>query len=275
MVSFLSAIATWGPSVYCALGIANTLVTPSIVKSKYGPTRLAKDLLPEVFEKEPKLRQDIALYRVTDIPYASAIGTNFGPAAVVFVNQELASDQKTLKYICKHELSHINTSDGLVAPALAATVSAISTYAVPYLHSCLPWWIAPIAYCVPAFVAANTYNAAMAIFEDRADRFAARHATTEELLAIERFIKGQIEVNKVMRAKYPQFFSADGNTRLALGDINHSSLTDRLEEVRAECRNRKIPIEESSVEQLEKMNNVKKFHENTYSKFFRLVNATI
>ena len=216
------------------------------------------------------MRKDILIYVVTDLPYAAAIGTNFGPAAVLLISEELLKDNESMNYICKHELSHINTSDGFVATALATTASAISTYAVPYLHSCLPWWAAPISYCVPHLAGLNTYIVAMFVFENLADRFASRHATPEELIDMERFVKGHIEVNKAMQTKYPKLFALDGNTRFELGDITHSPLTERLEEIRTECRKRNIHPEESSDKQLEKMQKIKEIHQNTYKKFLKL-----
>lgn len=271
MTGILSTIATWGPTVYYSLVAASNLVMPSIIKYQCGSSRRAKDSFPEVFEKVEKLRKDIMIYLVPHVPYAGAVGTNFGPAAVLLINEELLLiDDKTLNYICKHELSHINTSDGFIASSLATTVSAISTYAIPYLQSCLPWWAAPISYCIPFLVGGNTYNVAIAIFEDRADSFASRHATSEELVGIERFVKAQIEVNIAIQPKFPQLFSTDGNTRLALGDINHSPLTKRLEEIRLECRQRKISLEETSDVQAEKLRKLKDFHRNTYAKFSKL-----
>ncbi len=277
MTAVLSGIATWAPTVYYSLGVANNLVTPSVIKYKSGPSCLAKDSFSDVFEKAQKLRKDIMIYRLPNIAYATALGTNFGPTAVLLINDELSlTDNEALNYICKHELSHINTSDGFIASTLSATLSAVSTYAIPYLQSCLPWWASPISYCVPFLVGANVYNAAMLIFENRADRFASHHATPEELVGIERFVRAQIEVNKAMQPKYPQLFSTDGNTSLALGDITHSPLTDRLKEITSECRQRKIATEESeqqteeSEERIEKMQKLKAFHQNTYKKIYKL-----
>lgn len=267
ILSSIATIATWGPTVYYSLGIANSLVMPSIIKHQSGPSHLAKDAFPEVFEKVEKLRKDIIICRVSNLPYAAALGTNFGPAAVLLINEELSlTDSEALNYICKHELSHINTSDGFIAASLAVTASAISTYAVPYLQSCLPWWAASISYCVPIIISTNVYNIAMAVFEDRADSFASRHATSEELVGVERFVRAQIEVNKTMQPKYPQLFSVDGNARLAFGDITHSPLVSRLEEIRLECQQRNIVIEED----LEKMQKFKEFHQNTCEKFLKL-----
>lgn len=272
LLPVIATCATWGPSVYFALGAASTLIMPAIIKSKNGPTLLAKDAFPEVFDRVEKLRKDILIYRVSNIPYAAALGTNFGPAAVLFINKELSlTDKEALNLICKHELSHINGSDGFVASSLAAVVSAISTYAVPYLQSCLPWWAAPISYCVPFLAGANTYTGTMAVLELEADRFASCHATSEELIGIERFLRGQIEVNKTLQPKYPQLFSVDGNTRLASGDITHGPITERHERFRAECRKRNLSLEEeSSAEQFEKMSKIKEFHRQTQSKFSKL-----
>lgn len=108
----------------------------------------------------------------------------------------------------------------------------------------------------------------MAIFEVRADSFASRHATSEELVGIERFVRTQIEVNKTMQPKYPQLFSSDGNTRFALGDITHSRLTSRLKEIKLECQQRNIVIDEAA--EVEKIQKLKEFHQNTYTKFSKL-----
>lgn len=269
MSAILATIATWGPTAYYSLGIANNLVMPSIIKYQIGPSRLAKDAFPEVFEKVERLRKDIVIYCVPNLPYAAALGTNFGPAAIILINDELSlTDTEALNFICKHELSHIHTSDDFIASSLAVAASAISTYAVSYLQFCLPWWAAPISYCVPFATGAKVYNAAMTIFEDRADNFALRHANSEELVGIERFVRAQIEVNKTMQPKYPLLFSRDGNTRLALGDFTHSPLTSRLKDIKHECQKRSIVIEKGA--EAEKMQQVKAFHQNTYTKFSKL-----
>lgn len=267
MINVFSTVATWGPSTYYALGIANNLITPSIIKYQNGPSNLAKDYFPEIFEKVEKLRKDILIYR-TDIPYAAALGTNFGPNAVLLINEDLAlTDIEAFHFICKHELSHINSSDGFVASTLATTASAISTLVIPCLTSCLPWWAAPFAYCVPYLTGANIYNVAMAVFEDRADKFASCYATNEELQSVEQFVQANIEVNKILQPTYPQFFTSDGNQR-RLTNITHSPLTERIEEIRSEYRRRRITP--TNIEDPAKMERLKEFHRNTYQKFCKL-----
>lgn len=270
MSAYLSTLAAWGTSIYYSTGIANNLFMPSYIKYQSPPSRLATDLFPEVFYKVEKLRKDIVIYSVPNLPYAAAIGTNFGHSAVLLINGDLASiDNEALRYICKHELSHVNTNDGLIASSLATVSSAVSTFAIPYLQSLLPTWATPITYALPYIVGVNVYNAAMLIFENRADSFATRHATSEELLGIERFIRAHIEVNKSLAPTYPQLFSADGNTRLLGGDITHGSLSDRLHEIRLECRKRNIEIP-NDAEQAEQMEKLKTFHRNLYKNIKKL-----
>lgn len=54
---------------------------PSVIKFQNGPSRLAKDVFPEVFKKE-RLRKDIVIYRIPNLPYAAALGTIYKPVCL-------------------------------------------------------------------------------------------------------------------------------------------------------------------------------------------------
>lgn len=267
MTTILSTIATWGPTAWFSFKIANQLFGPSILKYQSGSSSQAIDVFPEVFEKVEKLRKDIVFYTTPNVKIAVPVGTNFGPNAIIFINDELFSMKgEELNFICKHEISHINTNDEFIASTLAATVSAIATYAIPYLQSFLPWWAAPIPYCVPFLVGYNVLIGVMAFSEYRADSFASNHATPEELLGWERFLRGLIEVNKSLHPKFPYLFSQEGDLRFNL-NLSHPHYILRHRIAKFECRVRNIIIDETSDEEIKKLHKIKEFLLNSYRKF--------
>jgi Zn-dependent protease with chaperone function len=272
MASFLASALSWGPSIYYALSAANNLIGPSRIIAKYNSSLLAKNVYPEVFQKEGKLRDDIAIYKVPNMTNAAALGTSFGPSAILLTSKELASvDQDALDFMSKHEISHIQTNDSFVINVLASVVSAVSNIAIPYIHSWLPWWASPLTYILPTAAGVQTRNVTQNICEDKADRFATRHATPRELKGIERYVQGEIEVNQALHPKYPHLFTKEGNTRMALGDLSHSPLTQRLELIRSELRSRRLPTtQDEGYSESEQMKKIRKYHEKNYRNNFNL-----
>lgn len=269
-MEYLSTVATWATPTYYVAGILNTFVKPSFLKYACKPEHLVKEFYPEIFEKVQRLRDHVLITRALDIPYSHSCGTNFSHTAILLINDQLPLvDSYVVSYMLKYELCHIKMNDNFVAPYLAVLTSTISTFAVPYLKSCLPLWAEPISYCVPILTGINTYNLVMDFFEFRADAFAFQHATNEELAGIVRFMEGEIEVNKAMHVKYPRLFTKKGNTYLPLGNITHLSLTRRIERVKKECFKKNISLSNLG-DQGEKMQKIKEFHRGIYAKFFKL-----
>lgn len=302
MTAILSTIvtagATWGPAVYCAATIAHNLVGPSYqIKNCGRPSGDAAHIVPDLFTKVNTLRQRIFLYHNSNVPMASALGTHFGPAAVVFLNTDLIAaltntdsiaaidDSAIIRFMVKSEISHIYTNSKCIASTLALLASAISTYAIPYLKSCLPLWAAPLSVAVPACAAFMVYIMTMLHFERKANNFAICHATDEELIGMTKFLKAQIEFNKPLAQKYPLRFTPGGDI---IGDgPRHPCpyLSVRLQWIKKEYLRReatqsktageqssspKIDIETVTVldpQQLQKMHT---FYKSLYKKLYKI-----
>lgn len=260
ILTAMAATATYGPSLYYGSGILHGLITPSYIKKSSANMGVPlQQWYPEVFVKVTTLRDDILLYSNSTIPFAAALGTNFGKDAIVLINPLLGKTQGEAKnFILKHEISHIRTSDGFVSCSLSVTLSLISTFAVPRLASVLPWWGKPIAYYVPVMVGMTVNILAMQVFERRADAFALQHATDQELLDVKIFIEAHIDVNKEIHKKYPNMATAEGNLPYQLSP-SEEPLTCRVQNVIDELngRNVSIPTDESAL-----FENYRAFHKH-------------
>lgn len=201
------------------------------------------------------MRKDILIYPSTQKqPFAASIGMNFGPPAFLIINKEVSlKDPEASRFFCKHELSHINTNDTLIKPSIAFIASAVAAFAVPYIKSWLFWWAPALSYCIPFLIGSNTYYRFSIFSEDRADSFACKYSTPEELMGMERFLQGNLEINKEIRKKHPGLISEDGNYR---EEVSHSSDTKRLDVIRKELRKRNVLVQESN-KQSEKMQKMK------------------
>lgn len=272
MASLITNALSWGPTAYYALGAINNLIGPSLIKALRGSARLAKDLFPEVYTQGKNVRPDIAIYQVPHLRGATALGTSFGPSAVILVGKDLSAlDRQASNYVCKHEISHILENDGLVTGALASISSALSACAVPFLKSCLPWWAAPLSNLAPLLIGRKVHDFVVGCFEDRADRFASDHATVAELRGIERFVRGEIEVNQDLQSTHPHCFSVEGNTHKTLSDSSHSPLTDRLAGIRGELKKRKLPAtQDHPRNNATQMKKIREYHKDTYKNVFNL-----
>lgn len=271
MSSFLATIATWGPSAYYSLAVAsNTLFAPLLLKPKDPSKKFASKLFPEIFQKVEKLRKDVLLLGNENTPTAVAIGNNFGPAPVLIINKALANlDGDELNFFCKLELSHIINNDNFTAASLAAIASAVSTIAIPYLTSRLPEWAAPIAYSLPFLVGSNVHTFVMCVGEVRAYHFALQHASDEELVDVERFVRAKIEVNKSMHENYPLHFTKEGNVSKLYANSTKFSLTNSLIQIQFECQKRNVLID-NTPDLAGKMQQYLDFHEMMNKKIFKL-----
>jgi len=252
---------------YYGYGVAAQLFYPSYVRKVSGQTKSAIDLLPEVFEKASKLRKDILLYSAP-IPHAMSLGTNFGPTALLFYNNDLASiDDNGISFILKHELSHILHSDSIVACSLALVASIVSLLALPYLQARSSSKVALLTYLIPFIVGKNIENLYFWLAEARADDFAITHATVEELHAIKRNLEAEIAVNKELHAKYPHMFASNGDMRITV-DPTHTPSTKRLEKIKGAINGRADTLENSEAERI--VEKFKNFHRKNYREHFKL-----
>jgi len=274
MAAFLAPLMTYGPSVYCLTGIPSTTIFPSYIKHVSVAKRLAKDLLPDLFQKMKNLRDDILLidaaqFNRADLAekylYPAALGTNFGHSAVICYSQDLENvDSDAFRLICKHEISHLYWGDGLIISLIAFLGTLVGIVALNALKVYVAWWLAPAVYCLPFIVGINAYVIATQFKEGWADAFAADKATPDELHGICRLLQVQIEVGKVVHATSPRIFTKEGNIA---SDITHLPLTKRLEFFTKELQDRKIDRQEIPAEKVQQL---RAFHIRTYEKMFKI-----
>lgn len=236
--STMGTILKWGTPAYCASDIPTALTAPSKVKDANGTTLVAREILSGI-DTVVGLRQDVLIYQSRHTSFVEGLGTNFGPAAVIIFDAELNNvDKEALTFQCKHELCHIYYSDPLVNSSLTTATALVSAFAIPYLENLLPSWMAPATYALP-YLASTMANLNMKLyFEKRADIFAAKLATPEELFGIHRFLTVLVEVQKKLHESFPKKFTEDGNRTFHPPQF----LQHRLEIITGECELRKIAI---------------------------------
>jgi len=264
---FISRAALSAVPAYYGFGIASHLFYPSYVKKVSGPTNFVITMLPKVFEKVSKLRNDILLYRAP-IPHSIALGTNFSPTALLFYNNDLASiDQNGIRFILKHEIAHILYNDSFVACALALAASVVSLLALPYLQARCSSKLALLTYLIPFIVGKNIENLYMKFAEERADNFAIAHATVEELHAVKRNLEAEVAVNKELHVNYPHMFSSNGDMRI-IYDPTHTPSSKRLKKMQDAINGRPDIIDSSKAERI--VEEFKAYHRKHYIEHFKL-----
>lgn len=264
--SYLSSMVTWYPTVgYSREALTHVIPShfPSTANCEiHGEIQQAKHYFPELFDKIEGLRDDILIYQGA-VGHATSYGTNWSSKAIILINIDLiATDTDVLNFLCKHEISHIKDSDKVITSSLSAIVSTVSTFAIPLLQACLPGWLSPVAYCLPLAVGKTVDIIATRLFEEKAERFALKHATMHELLGMERFLLLLIKENKSISKIQPIIFNADGNIKFAFHQI---PLTKRLENVEKERVQRNTIVPVSTHDSIEKLSRIRAFHRKVYT----------
>jgi Zn-dependent protease with chaperone function len=274
MANVLAAVAKWGPSVYYALGASDLLSIPYQIKSRMNPIPevcLAQNWLPDLFQKVNGLRGDIYVLPkdikpITEMPFAAALGMNFGPTAFLFLEKEIATvDPEATHCILKHEVAHIKHNDSIISSCLAALASLVSGFAVPLIKTLLPVWFSLAAYAIPFLVAVNVFSGVWAIGEFRADDFAFKNSTDAELFGMQRFLKACIEVNQSFHKKHPYHFQENGNFS-PLRDPTHPPLSYRIKQIHKELERRNVVIPQETEADREKINKLKEIALKEYKK---------
>lgn len=85
----LGYVATYGPALwYGGYHLGGALFGPSYIKYQSGSGTSMQKLSPEVFREVQGLRRDIEIYIGQGIDTPKAVGTNFGPGAIVLIPHE-------------------------------------------------------------------------------------------------------------------------------------------------------------------------------------------
>lgn len=217
---------------------------------------LAKDLVPNLFERVKDLRNDIPVYQVNCNGWGFALGTNFGPKAGIVMDNSAHFDPEFYRFVLKHEIGHIYYNHCYIHQLFDSAAYAISAFAIRYLQSKLPLWAIPIALCLNIYSIYKVSEFVGRYHEKMADEFAFAYATPEELAGWRRSLKAEISVNKDLHSRYPKYFSSEGNSR---EDSRHPLSTVRLQWVEREMRKKQMVIEDQ----------VEPYFEN-HHKFFSL-----
>ncbi len=245
LFSFAGPAIQWGPTAYYGLGVLNTLLSPVFMQKFSEGCQFwrIEDRFPELHEKEPSLRKNIHVFKMKRLigqSPAAALGTNFcSKAVLVYASNLEKCDRDAFDFILKHEISHIHSSDGFTASTLAALSAAVTAFALPTLQMYCPYWARPLTFIIPYLVASNVNTIYMSIREARADDFAYKHATKEELNGIYRFLTIQLEVQKQLHKTYPRIFDQNGGpTLLAAAGDTHRPIQKRIELAKAALQKR-------------------------------------
>lgn len=272
MAGLISAAFTWGPTLYYVHKICQSNIA-SYKTAKYTPTKAYADkMFPELH-----LQNSIPVFISHQYFQGKALGSTIGLGAIIMVNEDLfKANEQAFRAVCKREISHIQSDDEIIASTLAVIASHVSKFAIPYLLDCLPWWVSPIAHCLPMFAADNTFKGTMGYSDRKADAYFLKHATKEELVASQALIASQITVHKELQVKYPHLFLANGNACYEIPTVNvtiidrlfhalkrpDETFIQRLSNVEAELRKRSVS-QRATNEESEKL---KSFHRHNYSR---------
>lgn len=176
------------------------------------------------------LRKDIAFYETDNDSIIKSFmvvaGYNFGRSPSIIASKNLRYlDQEGTKFLVLHELCHIRCSDSFKVQVLTITATIVSTLGVRYFRSCFPKWMAPFACFIPSLVKKTVSILYRRHCEARADRFACKHATVNELKGGIKIFTAIQQVQKEFYKIYPLEYTLEGDDRF---DWSYPSLSKRI-----------------------------------------------
>jgi hypothetical protein len=213
--------------------------------------KIKEDLQP--FLEKVKIRNDLVFFE-NSLPRnfsAGAYGTNGftkGIAAIQLAKNFYTIDQNVCNWVLKHELGHIKHNDEFTQ-FFVKGISEIAT-AVFGMYYCS--FLSAIALTYIVGITSKTLFSRW--MESRADDFAIKHSSNEELLGGRRFLLFHQKKHVDMRTSFRKRIqiSSSGNLR---SDIDHPSVISRIQKIEKELATRNIEInkdeEFKSVEDLE------------------------
>jgi Zn-dependent protease with chaperone function len=188
----------------------------------------------EPFLEKMGIRKDLKIKEKNGL--FESVGNNSFPSAdaVIYIDRNLYRiDPNACSFVLKHEISHIKHNDRCSACALAfiATLTALFL-----TSSCNESLSADIV----AFTGAITLFSAMCYQERKADDFAIRHSSIDEL-------EGGIRLFKAIQKRYLEvrensdlakwLISSNGENRL---DLMHPSLAHRIKKIEAQLKTSRL-----------------------------------
>lgn len=223
-MNHLATFLRFVPAIYYGYDTLTQLLLPSRKVAKNQ--QLAIDRFPEIFEQNKNLRKDIRIC-YDDVPYTQAFGTNFGPTAVLRVNEDLAALKGlSFDHLCKRELYYIKSNGYFWSSFCAMTTATVTTVAVIFFRTKLPRWAALGSEYIPLIVSLAVSRYANSFFQKKADEFALENSTDDELVNIAQFVSVQCAINQELHKKYPFIFSENGNLGLIWKGTTELQLTN-------------------------------------------------
>lgn len=201
-LKFASQVALIYPTLKYATGLFNMFVLEPLCKKPAAEkVQQVAQLLPEVFEKDPKIRRDITFSYSNEAEMACSYGSNFCTPAFIFGNEEFEKiDKEAFNFIRKHEICHIYQSHSTTTCTQALSIAALSSLFIVTLPTPMSIFMSP----VPLFFSQWFYDTKRQVNEIEADRFAILHSTDEELLGAARHFSGQLLAITSLLKKYQQ-----------------------------------------------------------------------
>lgn len=187
--------------------------------------RLKSEMKP--FLDEVGVRADLIFAETVNLGFCSASGTNMfrsSDAVVQIAPYFYAADKDACSWVIKHEISHIKHNDAFTIHA----VPCICQLAAAIFGMCfLPLSSAVMVACMVGLVSQVLF---LQWREMKADDFAIKHSSNEELKGGRRFLMALREINIEQRDTFwgRIRMSASGENRL---DIFHPSLTSRIQKI--------------------------------------------
>jgi hypothetical protein len=184
------------------------------------------------------IRKDIIFHERNNSFILGAGGSNIAKksdSVVMILPGFYQQDKSACTWAIKHEISHIKNNDNLVVPSIRAICGiAIAIFSIMYLSP-----VAGYFFCI-----ALNHLIGISLWiwrEGKADDFAIKNSSVEELRGGLRLIKSMQRVNIARRTSFFNriFFSESGENR---SDLNHPSLDSRIKKIENELRKRNVEL---------------------------------
>lgn len=193
------------------------------------------------FLKEQGVRDDVLFVEQKNAGVFSASGINIKSIGTPVIQMNPGSyeiDPDAAHFVLKHEIAHIKHNDFLIKK-LASVVASVAAVVFGFA---LSLGFLPLLATTIAIVAAVTLPISQ-WRERKADDFAIKNSSAEELKGGRRFFKAFQEVNKGKRKNFISklLYSKTGEPRLAL---THPSFASRIKKIELELATRGIAIDD-------------------------------
>lgn len=245
-MSYLLSVAQWGPSAYYAYsGIYSTQLFPRTLQNIVKKQGDHERDISKVCRLEPESVRGVKFVYCQDKVIAAGVGGSLSPYSCVLANEALSplEGDPALNFIYMHEISHLKWSDIALRMGVAFAVSSLAAAFLPQIGAYLALWKVPsfLAYVIPQQLGMTAHYVSTMLTETRADMSAMAMARPEELVAVVKLFKAQIEIMQELHSRYPTLIKPDGSCTLHAktlmgGDGQHLSDHQRLARIVARIK---------------------------------------